>query len=155
MTIPIPSAVDDPAGYLGKLVAYHEEQILALRRLAVLAGVELPLGLYLWRPWRLELLPGVHQSVMLPPGATIDGISTGSGSLAYEGAELRQGVILWLQVPLVVDPIAPITHRYVQLLPDEAHAPPDTERWLGDVLVYGVGAEPWDGTVFRCYEVPA
>lgn len=155
MTLPIPSAIDDPATYLARLIAYHEEQVLALRRLAIECGVELPLGLYLWRPWRLELTPGVHQSVMLPPGATIDCISSGSGSLAYEGTELRQGVILWLNVPLVTDPLLPVTHRYVQLLPDDAHRPDDAGAWLGDVLVYGVGTDPWDGTVFRCYEVSA
>ena len=43
-------------------------------------------------------------------------------------------------------------------LPDPADGPDEyLARCIAyhDVLVYGVGSEPWDGTVFRCYEVEA
>jgi hypothetical protein len=155
MTLPLPEPSDGPEVYLARCIAYHEQQLVALQRLAAQLGVELPLGAHVWRPWRLELLPGVHQSVMLPAGATIGHVSSGAGSLASEGCDVRAGVVLWLEVPLVTDPASSPTHRYVQLLPESVHVPPSSQGWLGDVLVYGVGSEPWDGIVFRCYEVEA
>lgn len=146
----IPSAADNPGAYLGRLIAYHEHQVLALRRLAAELGIDLPGFLTVWRPWRLEVMPGVHQSVMLPAGARLGYVSSRNHEAV---AGEVHGVVLWLEVPLVTDPLDVVTHRYVQLLPEAAHRPPDTGGWLGDVLVYGFGDEPWDGTVFRCYEV--
>lgn len=152
--VPLPDASAGPDEYLARCIAYHEQQLVALHRLAALLDVELPLGARVWRPWRLELLPGVYQSVMLPQGATIGHVSAGPGALNVHGSS---GILLWLEVPLVTDPASAPTHRYVVVLPADAHPPlPLADGgWLGDCLVYGHGTEPWDGTVFRCYEVEA
>lgn len=148
--VPIPSPFDQPDAYLGRLVDYHEQQVLALRRLAAELGVELPGTLTVWRPWRLEPVPGVHQSVMLPAGATISHVSSSTPWATKEA-----GVLLWLEVPLVSDPAVFPTHRYVELATDDARPPVGTESWLGDVLLYGHDPDPWTGTVFRCYLIDA